>query len=249
LVVQGGKFKNPFYKPGGSELLWDSDLNPEGGVISWTGNTGGGSLLLLGSGLWIEERSSGDDSWMAAGQGIITYRSAEGVPRIALGGGFFQYRNAAGFPPFYDGEPMGNTLDTLGHYCHDYEQLELGAEFSHKLAEVPVTLMADFVTNTAADNLNRGWLVGIRAGAAAEPGEWEARYIYRKVEKDAVVGAFTDSDFGGGGTDAKGHEIGGSLRLATNTTFSLTYFANRINLEGNESAFTRLQVDLQLRFK
>ena len=28
LSLSGGKFKNPFYKPGKSELIWDSDFNP-----------------------------------------------------------------------------------------------------------------------------------------------------------------------------------------------------------------------------
>ena len=33
--VKGGKFKNPFFKPGKSELIWDGDLNPEGGAATF----------------------------------------------------------------------------------------------------------------------------------------------------------------------------------------------------------------------
>ncbi|HSG99339.1 MAG TPA: putative porin, partial [candidate division Zixibacteria bacterium] len=28
--VTGGKIKNPFFQPGGTELIWDGDMNPEG---------------------------------------------------------------------------------------------------------------------------------------------------------------------------------------------------------------------------
>jgi hypothetical protein len=109
--------------------------------------------------------------------------------------------------------------------------------------------MGDFVTNTAADSLNNGWLVGLRVGKAKKPGSWEFRYIYRNVEQDAVVGTFTDSDFRGGGTDAKGHEFGGAVQLAENTAFNLSYFVNEIGLEADDPAdFNRMQIDLQLKF-
>ena len=63
-----------------------------------------------------------------------------------------------------------------------------------------------------------------------------------------MLGAFTDSDFRGGGTDAKGHEIGGGYQLDKNTTFSVSYFVNTIGLDAAEEDFNRLQVDLQLKF-
>ena len=52
-----------------------------------------------------------------------------------------------------------------------------------------------------------------------------------------------------GGTDAKGHEIGGAYQLAENAAFKLTYFMNEIGLDqDNSKDFQRLQVDLQLKF-
>jgi hypothetical protein len=100
---------------------------------------------------------------------------------------------------------------------------------------------------TTADSLNNGWLIGLRVGKAREPGSWAFRYIYRRIEADAVLGTFTDSDFRGGGTNAKGHEIGGSVILAKNTAFNVTWFDNTIGLDNGEG-FNRLQIDMQLRF-
>lgn len=248
LDVKAGKFSTPFFKPGESELLWDSDLNPEGGVASWSGGSKNLKVKLIGSGFWIEERSTAKDSWLAAGQAVLEYETPDGKGSFAVGSGFFDYVNTVGFAPFYNGEPMGNTVDTLGHYLADYQLLELFAEASHHINEVLVVVMADYVNNTAADTLNQGWLVGIRIGKTKKPGSWDFRYIYREVRKDAVIGTFTDSDFRGGGTNAKGHEIGGGLQLANNTTFNVSYFINKIGLEGPETDFKRLQVDLQLKF-
>ena len=250
LKIKGGKFKNPFFKTGKSELLWDSDGNPEGGAATFQRDFQNLSLTLIGAGLWIEERSSNDDSWLAAGQGMLRYHLNEKKSSVAVGGGFYNYVNTAGFEPFFDPEePMGNTVDDSGRYVNDYELIELFTEITHKFNDIPVVVMGDYVTNTAADSLDNGWLVGIRVGKTKKPGSWAFRYIYREVEKDAVVGTFTDSDFRGGGTDAKGHEIGGAVQLAKNTAFKATYFINTIGLNKEGSDFNRLQVDLQLKFK
>jgi hypothetical protein len=244
------KWRPELYKPGSSELLWDSDMNPEGALANYTKNFEDYSFTLIGAGLWIDERSSDKDSWMAAGQAIFRYRIDVKKTNIALGGGMFNYVNSLGFEPFFDpGEPMGNSVDANGLYLNDYELLEFFIEGNHKFDDIPLTAMFDFVTNTAADSFDTCWLVAIHINKAKDPGSWAFRYIYREVEKDAVIGTFTDSDFRGGGTDAKGHEIGGSYQLAKNSAINLTYFINEIGLELDDPQdFKRLQADLQLKF-
>ena len=249
LKLTAGKFKNPFFKPGSSELIWDSDWNPEGGVLTYDGKFEDVSVKLIGSGLWIDERSSGDDSWMGAAQGMVRFHMNEKKSSIALGGGYFNYANTKGFATFWDDEDaFGNSVDTAGNYMNDYDLIEVFGEFTHHFDDIPVTVMADFVTNTAADSLETGWLVGMHLGKVKKPGSWALRYIYREIKKDAAVGLFADSDFRGGGTDARGHEMGGSLQLADNTTFNVSYFANTIGLAAAEEDFGRLQVDVQLKF-
>jgi hypothetical protein len=257
LSLQGGKFKNPFFKPGESELLWDSDWNPEGGALFFDRDLKDVNITLIGSGLWIDERSSDDDSWLGALQGVAELNVNESGTTVAVGGSFFSYVNSKGFSPFFDAEdPKGNSATVIGddgeqmlQYANGFEILEVFGEVTHKFDKFPVTVMFDFVNNSAVDSLNTGWLAGLRVGKAKKPGSWAFRYIYRKVEADAVVGAFTDSDFRGGGTDAEGHEIGGELQLVDNTAFNVSYFINKIGLQADKKAdFKRLQVDLQLKF-
>jgi len=249
LTVTAGKFKSPFFSPGKSELIWDSDLNPEGGTASFEHSADNLKITLIGAGLYAEERSSNDDSWIGAGQGVAEYDMNDGKSKVVVGGGLFHYENAEGFEPFFDGKSKGNSIDTLGRYMNEYNLLELFAQASTKLDNVPVTVMGDFVTNTSADSLKTGWLIGCRVGKLKDPGSWAFRYNYRELKKDAVIGAFTDSDFGGGGTDARGHELGGSVKVMKNAAFGVTYFVNTIGLDAAESDYSRLQIDLQLKFQ
>ncbi|MFH1699673.1 MAG: putative porin [Candidatus Zixiibacteriota bacterium] len=257
LTVTAGKFKNPFFKAGSSELIWDSDWNPEGGAVKINKSDDNYEINLIGAGLWIEERSSSDDSYIAVGQGMAKFKFNEKKSSVAFGVGFFNYANTQGFGFFFDDEnPMGNSHvdvvnggDTTSVYANDYDLIELSIEASHKFESTPVTVMGDYVKNSAADSLDTGWLVGLLVGKTKDAGSWDFRYIYREVKKDAVLGMFTDSDFRGGGTDAKGHEIGGSCQLASNATFSVSYLISETGLESTELVdYKKLQVDLQLKF-
>ncbi len=264
LVILGGKTYNPFYMPGSSELIWDSDIRQEGITADYSRSFGNMSIRLIGSGLWIQERKADDDSYLAGGQALATYKLKEKKGDITVGASFFKYGFTEGFPVFYEDDPMGNTgfpMDTLisgdesdttlsGYvYANKYELLEVFGAFNYVMGHIPVTIIGDFVTNTAVDSLNNGWLAGIYVGKTKKPGSWAFRYIYRQVDADAVVGIFTDSDFRHGGTNAKGHEIGAGYQLMDKTTFAVTYFNNEIGLNSDESTnFQRWQIDLIFKF-
>lgn len=269
--ITGGKFKNPFFKPGKSELIWDSDWNPEGGAFSYNLEKRNLGFTLVSAGLWVDENSKGDDVSMLAGQGIARLYFNEKETLVAVGGSYFMYNNILDHKALYEvDDAKGNSVDrsfdttfyvtnnndtAIGRideyhtYQNDYELLEFFFELNHRFAKTPITFMFDYVTNFAADSLKAGWLAGIRIGKTKKAGSWAFRYIYREVEKDAVLGAFTDSDFRGGGTNARGHEIGGSYQLFENAAFNLSYFVNEIGIDKDDTEdFQRLQADLQLGF-
>ena len=257
LRIVGGKVKNPFYKPGKSELVWDSDIRQEGMSATYINRFSNITMQLNSSGVWIEERKQADDSYLAGGQVQMTYHLNDKKGEITAGVSYFSYGNARGYFPFYDNEDMcGNSFievdddgETVMHYASDFELIEAYGAVSLNFGEVPVTFFGDYVTNTAVDSLDDGWLFGISAGKTKKPGNWSVRYNYRQVKKDAVVGIYADSDFRGGGTDAKGHEINLGYQLMDHTTLAVTYFNNRIDLEENETTdFERWQIDLKLKF-
>lgn len=78
-------------------------------------------------------------------------------------------------------------------------------------------------------------------------GEWNLSLGYKHIESDAVVDAFTDSDFHLGGTNAKGFILGGEYALSTGTSLGVRWLsANEVS--GPPYANDVLQIDLTARF-
>ena len=62
--IHGGKMKNPFYRPGNSQLIWDNDVTPEGVNI----HADYGKFFFNLGYLVAEHRKTADDSFIHAGQ-------------------------------------------------------------------------------------------------------------------------------------------------------------------------------------
>lgn len=76
---------------------------------------------------------------------------------------------------------------------------------------------------------------------------WQAYLGYRHIERDAVLDAFTDSDFRLGGTNSKGYFLGAMYALESNAWLSAKWLsANEI--DGLAFGVDVLQVDLNAKF-
>jgi len=96
---------------------------------------------------------------------------------------------------------------------------------------------------------NRGYLSELNFGSVdmAQRHAWRAFMGYRYVERDAVLDAFTDSDFHLGGTDAKGYYLGADFALTPRVVTRLRYLsANEI--DGPPLGIDVLQLDLSTQF-
>jgi hypothetical protein len=99
------------------------------------------------------------------------------------------------------------------------------------------------------DGGNQGWLARMTVGHQElnQFGNWNAFVGYKWLESDAVIDAFTDSDFGLGGTNLKGYFIGGSFALGPNVWLTGRWMsANQI--AGAPYAVDVVQVDLNAGF-
>jgi hypothetical protein len=249
LTIKGGKFKNPFYVPIKTELLWDVDLRPEGLVLQYDK----GFFANVGF-FYVEERSGDDESFLFGGQ--AGYKAKFGGTKMTIGAGYFDYteikdRSLDDFDYLEDEGSAGNTLDADGKFVSDYNELELFADITFKMGSIPLSLFADYVVNTAAEDSvkdnDTGFLTGLKIGKAKEAGSWDFRYSYREIESDAVFGAFSDSDFINGGTDGKGHELNFGYQIAKGWKFGFTYFINKKDLD-KEQDYERIQADLKFKF-
>lgn len=80
-----------------------------------------------------------------------------------------------------------------------------------------------------------------------EDHEWQAFIGYRYLERDAVLDAFTDSDFHLGGTNHKGFMIGGSYALYKNTWLSARWMSSD-EISGLPLSIDVFQIDLNAKF-
>ena len=114
---------------------------------------------------------------------------------------------------------------------------------------MPVRAFVDFVQNSDANDEDSGLAFGVTIGKADEAGTWQASLVYQDIEADSVIGAFTDSDFGGGGTDSEGHVLKGKYALADNWAVGATFFMNEADaFTSIEHDYKRFQLDLEFKF-
>ena len=96
LDILGGKMKNPFYKVGKHELIWDDDLNPEGIAASYvTPVSDADQLFFNGGGFWVDESALGVDTSLWGAQTYLKHTI--GNPDYVLAGaGYYDYGNIEG---------------------------------------------------------------------------------------------------------------------------------------------------------
>jgi len=93
------------------------------------------------------------------------------------------------------------------------------------------------------------WFLNLIAGSPSfdKRGDWNTFLGYRHVESDAVIDGFTDSDFGGGGTNMKGFTIGGNYALSPSVRVGARWMsANEI--AGPTLKSDVLQFDINAKF-
>jgi hypothetical protein len=96
---------------------------------------------------------------------------------------------------------------------------------------------------------NQGWLARLTVGnkEIKHLWDWNAHVGYKYLESDAMVDAFTDSDFGLGGTNLKGYFIGGNVGLGENIWASVRWMSAN-SIAGLPYAVDIVQLDLNARF-
>ena len=244
LHMQAGKLPYPFKT---TPLVWDGDVTPEGLALKFSESLGTIEPMLNAGFFWVEERASDDDSYLFGAQAGAKIQPSDPF-HVLICGGLSQYTETKDRAPFFDASnSKGNSVDTLGNYIYDYSQIEAYGEVGAKAGVIPVRVFANYVTNTGADSLNGGLLFGVGLGKAGKPNTWQITYDYRTLERDAVIGAFTDSDPWTGGTDGENHKVHAVYQVAANTQLGLIYFMGKDGLEDDAVDVTKLRVEVNLK--
>ena len=156
----------------------------------------------------------------------------------------------------------GDPTGTLYALASKYRLVNVNVTYQLPVGRYTFALTGDAVRNVGYDtasvsaNLGQYWAErtnGYQAEASFGDsatmigGAWRAAVGYRYLQRDAVLDAYTDSDFHFGGTDATGYYVVGDLGLARNLWMRFRYLSsNAIDL--GQLAIDTVQIDLNTRF-
>ncbi len=262
LSMVGGKMENP-YNLIPENNVWDNDVTPEGAAFLWKGPSPlpftQGFLpvtpFATAGAFQIAEQSADENDpaifGFQTGFDIALPEGMEFSPSIA-------YYNMTGIQGLkttnlgFASLPGGNSTVTEGaatKFFNDYDMLDVAGRLSlPDIFKQPVAFYGDWTQNRAAEDDNNAWTAGTEIGKVTEKfGSWKAFYFYKRMPTDAVFAGLTDSDFGAGGTNHKGHIMGFQLGLNKWASAGLKYFRTD-EIEGSQNRNDTLYADLQLKY-
>jgi hypothetical protein len=252
LMVEAGKFANPWET---SALMWSPEVSPEGVWAEYRVPTGCPIEPFVGAG-WFQiytsttKRNADMEAYDAGVRWAITpdvkWTSAATFYKFTnLDVAFSAAGTSGGIPA------MSNT----GAKAGQYPLLDVINKVDFKTFNIPTNAYFDWVHNTDNESHNGhsdAWAAGLRFGDIKKKGDWDARYVYRVVERDSVLGYFTDPTFGyPSRTARKGHEVGVDYALTDALTAGLTVWYDTPmagTTAGNKVDVMVIYFDLNWRF-
>jgi len=253
LHLVGGKMPQQWVSMG--DIIWDSDINPEGLAATYKYPLGGSTELFGSAGHYtLKDNVDGEgvqfkhDLRLYAGQLGARFAITDSM-KMTLGGSVYGYDNDDDIRA--GGTSIPAALAVNGNSPNEQFKLYEGfGQLDFSNLPVPLSLYGQYVNNKdASNNQDTGWLAGVKSkiyGFAVD-------YNYRDVQRNAVVGAFTDSDFANGYTGSRGSKLKVSYELDKNFNLGATYFMatsdqTNASINKKDSDINTLQLDAEAKF-
>jgi len=254
LQLIGGKTTPIFEAVGKNEMLWDSDLRPEGMAFRYE-TTGSWIFTANGALYWVDQNQNEAQQILLSGVQVAAKGALTEAVSLKVGAGIYDYSHMEGHRAldFASTSPTppnsyGNSLSG-DNYAGGFQPLEGFVRLNFPVQGKNLELFFDAVTNPKAKDTRKkdGFITGLVWGGVKDKGDFSFRYSYREVKADAVVGAFQSSDFNDGKTGGQGHEVGFGYGLAEKTSVNLTGFFSKTQIGGDQEN-ARGQLDFLFSF-
>lgn len=248
----GGRIMQVHNRPGGSQILLDSDIALEGGAVVTESEISDSLYLRSNWGsAWLRENydtyysQEATDNMLNWGQVELEYKFQK--TSIAFGTGFFNFVSLQGkrFSDISTGATArGNSQSTGGIYSDNYIPRQYYVNTKMELADWKVGVFGEYIDNSETRSPNRATWIGF----SVAKNQWLAQLAYADIQSDAVPGIFTDSDFAGGSTDSNGYVCTLQWKLMAKVSLSATQFWNYKQTTDGSTRYDRTHLDIVAQF-
>lgn len=264
LQLIGGIFPRSNYLWTPTDLLWDSDVNPQGGALHWEQTLNNQWTPYLNTGLLvIDEISSTSsdkvDPFLYYTQAGTKFKHDDFSANVA--GTYYAFNGLKGSCPDWSaatntGITSSSNGSCTGSLTYDYDSAGASAELAlatpFEIEAIPeIGIFGDFIANIDGNKINdhTGWSMGAKIGdkKVAGPRQWQLKYIFANLGKDAFVDFTPDSDRYGGRTDMRSHEGILEYGLNKNVTLALDYYQSK-RVKAAENPEQIIQADVNMKF-
>ncbi len=251
--VQAGKLQDAFWVP--KDLIFDSDITFDGTTLNLTKKLNDRLEGFFNTGFFLldENATENYDPYMYFGQPGLKLNTS---PKTALklAGTYYNFDKIKGTAKLAHSSST-NTL-TSSAYRYNYDSYGTDAEFT---IDNPLSFdwidqlafLGEYIHNPYGGEHNEGFLLGVRIGAKkiAAPRQWQLSYNFRRLERNAVLDIFPDSDFYSGQTHVRGHEAALTYGLGKNVSLDMDYYRSQpIGGSGKDKSENLVQTDLNFKF-
>ena len=229
LKMFGGRMAQPWTKVAESEVIWDGDINPEGIAAQYSRKFGDTNVFGSGGAFTVKDNVTGygpefnNDLRMYYAQLGANLFPGEDFKLTVGASVFHYYKDEFGVPstsakcrtrPHAERQQLDrSSSSTKASASSTFSACRCRCRCTGSMCRTRTQTVPDDNEDTAymLGFLTRFWEIGVN-------------YSYRDVERNAVVGAFTDSDFASGFTASKGSKLQLSYNITKNFQFLTTYF-------------------------
>lgn len=263
-TLVGGKMllNDTLWEP--TDLIWDTDITPEGAVIQLSKNINPNLALSMNLGALIVDTDTSSDNDAPMAYIIQPQASYKFNDDVSLKGAlsFQSFHNVKGHAcsKYASGSNTGITkigsADATGNYVYDYQMLNPALELKVMqpfkalgLNVETLKLFGEYVNNLDVSKGASGFSLGFQFGhdKVEKWGDWQLRYIYAMLEKDSVLDVLPDSDRYGGATGMRSHEGSLTYGLGKNTSLGFDVYRSW-SIIGAKAPETLIQADWNMKF-
>ncbi|HEX8596634.1 MAG TPA: putative porin [Pseudomonas sp.] len=242
LHVIGGKMNQPWVSMG--DVIWDGDINPEGLATTYSIPLGGKTELFGSAGYYtLKDNIDGEgtqfrhDLSMTAGQLGARFAPTDNL-KVTLGGSVYAF----------DNDKDSAALRVNGNTTNEFRLYEGFGQIDISGLGLPLALYGQYIVNNdSTDDQDTAWLAGVKTKVFG----FGLDYNYRDTQRNAVVGAFTDSDFANGTTGSRGHKFKVGYEIDKNFSVGATYFLTKADYaiaSQRDADANTLQLDVEAKF-